>query len=62
MVKIICDRCGQIIKDGIEGINSIYIPDLTGNNIHYDLCDECIKKLALWLNGKETIHERIMTK
>lgn len=47
-----CDVCGKYYSE-------LATPDITVTNYHhpygdtrYDLCDECQKKLEMWLNKK----------
>ncbi len=58
-----CDRCGNIYMDGekteIEGheVNgaSLNYFDSMGSSIkkRYDLCPDCLRHLAAWLEGEE---------
>ena len=57
-----CDRCGKYYMDGektAHDADGYYIGGITtlsikGNSItKYDLCDNCIKKLMIFLDNEE---------
>lgn len=64
MIKTICDRCGKVIDTNVDGYdmivsNNIYNKPYASYTSYrdyksqkkecYDLCDECYKKLKIFL-------------
>lgn len=59
MIKIVCDRCGgEIVRNlGEYGYHYEHVRDgleLAGS---FDLCNDCGKKLELFLNNKEVTND-----
>ena len=53
-----CDRCGKYYDKNTEHKQNIMCFTVSGLNTDFkDLCDECLDKLHIFLNGAELIME-----